>query len=234
MTEFHDINDLLQVLQDQPTWREQLRSVLLTDRLLELPDRVDALAKQMITLTGIVTNLVEEQQTTNRRLDSIDRQLDQMDRRLDNMDHRFENMDRRFDRMENDMGELKGTVLETKARELARLIAADLALTHPRVLTRDDLMDIAENRISGPERRSFVAADLVILCEDQEGANKYLAIEISWTASEQDAARAQRNATFIQEWTGHETLPMIYSVRNTGEVEQAVERGEILHHQAGE
>ena len=87
MTAINTIEDLVQVLDEHPSWLEALRARLLTRDLVELPE----------TLARLAARLDRFAETTNERFDQTDGRLDAMDRRFDGMDQRLDGMDQRLD-----------------------------------------------------------------------------------------------------------------------------------------
>lgn len=109
----------------------------------------------------------------------------------------------RMNRMEGDMGGIKGFYAESRADRTMAVICVMLDLEEPRRLYPGDLL--AASRFLGLERAtrtSFVDADLVFAAQDADGIALHCAVEISWTAAQQDLDRARRNAELLGEWSG--------------------------------
>ena len=62
----------------------------------------------------------------------------------------------------------------------------------------------------------------------------YIAAEVSYTAAPRNAAKAIRNAQIIAEATGRPCRPAVISVRNTYEVTEQVESGQLHWYQLEE
>ena len=80
MTMIRTIEDLVQLLDDNPRWLDAVRARVLTRELIELPHTLARLAG-----------------STGERFDEMDRQFEKIDRR-------FELVDQRLDRVENGIG----------------------------------------------------------------------------------------------------------------------------------
>ena len=157
MTTINTIQDLARILQEQPTWAEALRALLLTQELLDLPARFD--------------RFVEIQQETNE----AQREFNQLtDRRLHALEARLDSIDGRLDNMQGRLGNLEGGQYERTARNkaLARTWTV-LGFRQPRVvLNQDGLTDpqlsraidhaIQEGRVAGHSYSGLFEADLVI------------------------------------------------------------------------
>ena len=135
----------------------------------------------------------------------------------------------RLDRMEGDSGTLKGYCARNTAVSDAAGIAHDMGLEFVRTLTPGDLMEMSRNQLEQETGRSFRRADLVIETT-KEGAQEYVALEVSYTADQRDSGRALRNAGLLTRLTGRKATAGVASVRNTREVEQLMESGELYWH----
>ena len=135
----------------------------------------------------------------------------------------------RLDRMEGDSGTLKGYWVRNTAVSDAAGIAQDMGLEFVRTLTPGDLMEMSGNQLEQDTGRSFRRADLVIEAT-RDRAPEYAALEVSYTVDQRDSGRALRNAGLLTWFTGRKATAGVASVRNTHEVEQLVESGEIYWH----
>ena len=131
--------------------------------------------------------------------------------------------------MEGDSGTLKGHWARNTAVSDAAGIAHDMGLEFVRTLTPSDLMELAGDQLGQDTGRSFRRADLVIEAT-RDGATEYAALEVSYTADQRDSGRAIRNAGLLTQFTGRRATAGVASVRNTHEVEQLVESGELYWH----
>ena len=68
MTTINDISDVIRILRDDPAWADAVRSVLLSQELLKLPEEIAALTKAFR----------EHAETTNRRLESLEAGQDEL------------------------------------------------------------------------------------------------------------------------------------------------------------
>ena len=135
----------------------------------------------------------------------------------------------RLDRMEGDSGTLKGYWARNTAVSDAAGIAQDMGLEFVRTLTASDLMEMSRNQLDRETGRSFRRADLVIEAT-KDGSPEYVALEVSYTADHRDSGRALRNAGLLTRFILWKATASVASVRNTHEVEQLVESGELYWH----
>lgn len=111
MTTINSMQDFSRLLREHPDWRDEVRRLLLTDELLELPKR-----------------FAEYTEVTDKRLDTIDN-------RLDALVAQAEATNRRLDALERDVGELKGVTLQLRLQHVgAGLIVTMFKLRNTRAL----------------------------------------------------------------------------------------------------
>lgn len=193
MATINTIEDLIQLLDDNPHWVEALRVRLLTRELIELPEK----------FAGFV-------EATNQRFDRIEERLDRGDERMGRMEGRL-------DRLTDDVGMLKGAHARSTALREADMIAEDMGLTLMRVLSRDDLRALTPSQgladIPARHLRSFRLADLVMETANSDGETSFVAVEISFTVNGRDTTRAARNADFLSRFTGRPARPAVAGVR---------------------
>ena len=85
--EFHDF---IEILEERPEWREELRRLVLTDELLKLPEMVKELVEaqrrteeKLENLTDRVNALAEAQRRTEERIDTLAEKLESLTARVD-------------------------------------------------------------------------------------------------------------------------------------------------------
>ena len=85
--EFHDF---IEILEERPEWREELRRLVLTDELLKLPEMVKELVEaqrrteeKLENLTDRVNALAEAQRRTEERIDTLAEKLESLTARMD-------------------------------------------------------------------------------------------------------------------------------------------------------
>ena len=222
MATINTIEDLVQILDDNPEWLEAVRVRLLTRELLEMPQTLARLAERMDQF--------------DRRMDRFDRRMDRFDRRMDRFEERT---DRRFDRLDanvqsirDDLGVLKGAHARNAAIEDAGGIVSEMGLRLTRTLTRGDVLDLINTAdtagIPANELRSFRLADMIMEARDGEGAPCYVAAEVSFTVNGRDTSRAIRNADFLSRFTGRRSYPAVVGAHRDDRVREATESGDVF------
>ena len=122
-----------------------------------------------------------------------------------------------LDRLICDVGMLKNAHTKRAALRQADMIAEDVGLTLVRVLSHRDLHTLTPSQgiddIPADDLRSFRLADLVMEAANPDGETSFVAVEISFTANERDAARAVRNASFLARFSGRPALAAVAGAR---------------------
>ena len=139
MATISTIHDISRALRENPEWREEIRSQLLTAELLALPDshaaltaRVDTLTARVDTLTARVDALTIEVRALTARMDDLTARVDALtievraltakvdafveatNRRLDSLEEGQRRLEKRMDGMQSRLDQLWGDRLEAK------------------------------------------------------------------------------------------------------------------------
>ena len=197
MTTMTTIEDLARILRDQPTWAEALRSLLLTQDLLDLPGRFDRFVETQRGFNQAQQKANEAQEETNRLTD------------------------RRLNAIEGQIGNLQGGQYERSVRTkaLARLMIAlgfevpyqvklvalnQDGLTDPR-LTSASAQAIRDGLVTREGSADLFEADIIISAED----NRHAVVEVSLTADRDDIDRAKTRAGIMAAITGGTVTPVL-------------------------
>ena len=249
MVTINTLEDFLQALDDNPSWREAVRARILGEELLQLPAKFDAFVERQEAFN-------ERQEATNKRLEASIERLDAFVERQEAFNERMQasvgrleafaeeqrtfnaeqrvinaNFTARFGRMEGDMSTLKANYARDTAVQDAKGIALDMGLELVRVLTIDDLTLMGAG--AGLPRNifgSFRKADLVMEAASPTGPC-YVAMEFSFTADSRDCERVLRNADLLTRFTGMPAQAAVASVRNDREATEMMESNGIYWHQ---
>ncbi len=215
MATINTIEDLIQLLDDNPHWVEALRVRLLTRELIELPEKF--------------ARFVE---ATNQRFDRIEGRFDRVEERLGGVEGRLDRVEGRLDRLTDDVGILKGAHARSTALRQADMIAEDMGLTLVRVLSRDDLRALTPSQgvadIPASHLRSFRLADLVIEAANENGETSFVAVEISFTVNGRDTARAVRNTGFLSRFTGRPARAAVAGARLDERIRDRLESEDVF------
>ena len=207
-----DKERLLRTLQDDPVFLAEVRSLLLSAELVQLPERFAEFAAHM-------TGFIERQEQFNAHQEEFNTRQDATNA----------GVTERLKRITDDLGDLKGHVAGRTAREMSDDIAEQLGYVVTQQLNGNDLRAMLRGStaddIPTGVRRSFYVADLVARVQDHEGNEFFMAVEASYTGDQRDTQRAIRNAELIKRFTGTTTLAVVASLENDRAVQQQVKDG---------
>ena len=205
------VEDLVQVLDENPEWLEALRARLLTRELLEMP-----------------ATLAEFMAATKRQFEAIDD-------RFGAIDDRFGAVERRLDRIERHLAPIKGAHARNAAVKEADLIARESGLDFIRILPDEEIRELDRSGdtagIPTGDLQSFRQADLILEANDSAGQRCFLAVEISYTADERDTTRALRNAALLTRFTGRQAYAAVTGLRYDNRIRDRIESGDVTWYQ---
>ena len=225
MTTINNIADLVRIIREQPEWADAIRSILLSQELLELPERFakfvqrvdqkfDAIDQRFDDLTQDMNARFQE---VNAQLQEVNAQLQEVNAQLQEVNAQLQGMNARFNLLEGQVGNLNGYVYEQRVRNGALVRAKNiLGLEDPQLaLTRDTgrtvELDRLVNRalssgvISPEQEEELQETDIIIA----GAGNRHAAIEVSVTADNSDIQRARLRADILANVTGGEVTPVI-------------------------
>ena len=230
--EIATVENLVQVLDEHPQWREAVRARLLTRELLELPQQLaDFAAATDRRFTAVDQQIAESAANTDRRFTAVEQQIAETDRRLAES---TANTDRQLKQLRTDIGPIKAAHAANSARAEADVMAEKQGLTFVAFVERQELWAMApasdKRKLSEKELLSFRHADIVIRAAEPDGTECYVAVEVSYTANGRDTQRVQRNAQLLTRFTGRRADPVVASLR-IDRIRAAVDSGEVAWYQ---
>ena len=233
MTTINSQEDFLRALRENPEWKEAVRALILGEELLQLPARFNAFVDEQRQVNKRVESDISDLKTGQARLEAGQEELrggqEELRGGLDELRAGQRRIEARMDRQEYDNSTLKDWYTSSLARSSAETLPVDLGLEYVRTLTETDLdrmIRTAQPDLPLNQVRSFRRADMVVEARDDSGI-VYIVMEASYTADLRDSGRAQRNARFLTEFTGHRAIPVVASVRNVNEVSALVDSGAV-------
>ena len=220
-------DDLLKLLAENTEFYQAVRRLILTDELIELPEKFAKFVDRVETFIARQETFNEDQ----RQFNAEQRQFNEDQRQFNRQVETFIAEQRQFNqRIETSIGELKGSTARYVVGVLFSEIATHLGFTFQDTLMRRDLNTLIGpqgHTVSKGDRQSFVRADLVVVATDADGDTHYVAVEASYTADERDTRRARRNADLLQRLTGCPAHAVIASVHNVDSVRQEIDDGAV-------
>ncbi len=191
---------LLQALQDDPEFLAQVRNLVLSAELVQLPERFAQFAAH-------VTAFIERQEAINARVE--------------------ERLQRITDDLGILKGHVAGRIAREMSDDIAEHLGYEITQQLNGNDLRAMLRGSTPYDIPSSVRRSFYVADLVAKVQDSDGNQLFMAVEASYTADERDTRRAVRNAGLISRFTGLTAVPVIAGLENDHAVQQLVDDGQV-------
>jgi len=238
-----DFHDLVQLLEQHPEWRAELRRLVLTEDELGLSAALerlaDAQARADQRLEAAVAALTEAQARTEEGLAKLAERLERftvrVDERFDRVDERFDRVEERLDRAETSVGRLLGSDVERRYRERA-VAYFSRVVRRPRPLSPQQVADLldgpeSDGRLTDDERSDLLLADVVVRGRAEAGdGDVYLVVEVSVTIDPHDVERASRRAGLLERL--HTTRAVVAGESITPDAEELAQaRGvwSVLH-----
>ncbi len=226
--------DIVEALREHPEWLEEIRRMVLTDELLNLPRKFDKFVEN-------------EFKPLARRLDRLEQKFDNF------VENEFKPLARRVDRLEQDMkvlkqdvavlkqdvkvlkqdvGELKGDSFERKIKEkIASYLGRFLRRIRPIDNTRlADLLDEAVDGgvISEEDKDQVLCADGVVKGKSRKDASEaWILFEISTVVDGHDVERAVERAEILQKAVKGAVIPAVIGRSYAIPIEEVKSKGVI-------
>ena len=239
MTTLNTTEDLLRAARENQEFREAFRREILTEDLINLPQRFEAYASEtsrnINALTSSVTELTTNVADLTKNLDSVNQNLNE---KIDGMERNLvEKLDRLAvsHRMEHNalLHRFKGNYAIETTRNNDGDIAEKFADARGvdsyrlRTLTRDERDDLLDKNLDGIDllategniSKTFPAGDIIAEVSDRRSRDTifYMALEASYTVNAKDVIGASDHAKILREATGHEAFAVVSGVEiNSG------------------
>ena len=198
--EINNQQDILRALDTDPAFREAVRRHLLTDDLINLPEKFAAFATSQQAFNQ---SLREDVQSVRADVQRIAADVGDL---KGNVAGRAA-----WDRHDDILAQLDFTLV----RMLSNADLNNLA-------NRSDTTGIHRSDLL-----SFYRADLVMEALDHDKNTHYVAMEASYTADARDTDRVTRNAGFLTRFTGQPAHAVIASRQNDYAVQRLVENNTV-------
>lgn len=216
-----DFADLTRLLQARPEWRTELRRLVLTDEILELPAivrdladaqrrteaRVEELAdaqrctEERLTRFGdAVAGLAEAQRRTDQRIDLLIEAQGRTEERLVTLTDALTLLGRRMGATEDHVAGLRGDMLEVRYHLRAANYFGPY-LRKARVIAPATLMDEADVDLTPEDARELASLDLLIrgqLRTRPDRPEVCVALEVSCAVDRDDVKRAYARAAVLR------------------------------------
>lgn len=216
-----DFADLARLLQAHPEWRSELRRLVLTDDILELPAivrdladaqrrteaRVEELADaqrrtegRLTRLEDAVAGLAEAQRRTDQRIDLLIEAQGRTEERLVTLTDALTLLGRRMGTAEDHIAGLRGDMLEMRYHLRAANYFGPF-LRKARVIAPAVLMDEVDAELAPEDARELSSLDLLIrgqLRARPDRPEVCVALDVSCVVDREDVKRAYARAAVLR------------------------------------
>ena len=250
------VEDLMRILDEKPEWLVALRSRVLTQELLDLPEKLAQLAATFAEFAAATTAALDELRERQGRLEERQGRLEERQGRLEERQGRLEEgqsrLEERQGRLEEGQGRLEeGQLdLQTNLRRVdaglaklrghftrriavddAGIIAEDMGFIWKRNVPRRELHAMTQSPdaagFAAGDLRSFRMADLIMEVADTNGDTCYITVEASYTADTRDTDRVLRNARYMTHFTGAPAYAAIVSTHLDNRIADILNSGQV-------
>jgi polyhydroxyalkanoate synthesis regulator phasin len=210
--------DIYRALKKHPEWLQEIRRLILTEELMELPRKFDEFVEK-------------EFKPLKQDVDTLKKDVDTLKQDVEILKQDVEILKQDVKVLKDDVAMLKGDMLELKVRNKIGAYLGKL-LYKARVIETGDFADtlyeaIEKNLIS--EEEADYALEIHIAAEGYLRRNKekkiLIALEVSNVVDRGDVERASERANIISRVYGMECIPAVLGRKIT---EDAKERAEEL------
>lgn len=240
--------DIVKALIEHPDWLEELRKIILTSELLELPKKMEELLQHLKTLE-------EKHDRLEKKVDKIEADVEvlKQDVAILKQDvavlkqdvavlkQDVEGLKKDVAVLKKDVNYLKGEFGKFKGSDFERKVRDKFAAYFGRILKKSKLVDLnrlideideAEEKgiITQSERYSLFDLDLVVSGELRENRKPvYLAVEVSYSLYKDDLERSLDRANALYKVLKQEVIPTVVYVEGSDDIEDiAKEKGVLL------
>lgn len=231
----NDFHDLVELLERNPTWRAEMRRLVLSDELLKLPQELRELAQ-------IVRELAETSKRNEARFVRIETDIGELKGRVtviegdvgvlksdvgvlksDMAEAKADIAVFKSDMagakadiavLKNDVAHLRGSDLEWQVRERPYVYLSRFA-RRIRAMRDAELGDLIEDALDQERLTEAEAEEVKRLDAIARGLHRetneplYLAAEVSAVVNEYDVERAMKRAALLKKATGVMTMPVV-------------------------
>ena len=198
--------DILDVLEQNPEYREAMRRHILDEEVRRLPAEFRALRETVDNLVQAVRDYME---TTNERLGRVESDVSELKEGQARLEAGVTGLEAGQARLEGRLGDVSGTAYERRIVKRSRNIAArHLGIKRAKILrsinvTEHEALDgliftaSEAGSISDEQAYDLDLADLIIVGAGAPGQADYAVIEVSETIDDNDVDRAHGRAAIL-------------------------------------
>jgi len=214
-------------LKDHPEWLEELRKLILTYELLELPKKFNEFVEK-------------EFKPLKKKVERIEQKVEKLEQDVDTLKQDVAILKQDVEKLKQDVNYLKGEFGRYKGWEFERSVREKAPAYFGRILRKTkvipleriaEILDEAEDRgkINEEERLEVLNIDVVIKGEIRQTRKPViLAVEVSYQAFEDDIERALKRYKIFQKLFEEQVIPTVVSCEVKEEIEKLAEEKGVL------
>jgi len=245
-----DFHDLVEILENEPAWRAEIRRLVLTDDILTLPQAVRDLTASVREMSDlqrqhearferVETDIVDiktdvsQLKTSVGKLETgvgkLETGVGKLETGVGKLDSRMDTLETKVGKLDTNVAKLNGRDLERQLRERPFVYLSRFAL-RLKVVGDAELAVLLEAAVERGLLTEEEAEDAKLLDAVARGRRRgdgepiYLVVEASVVIDQHDLARAVRRAAIVEKASGVPTLAVVAGERILDDVRQAVER----------
>jgi hypothetical protein len=210
----------LKALKEDPEFAADVRALLLSEDLLNLPPKFDRMEKKIDRIEHKVDKLEERQARLEERQDRLEKKVDKLGEEVgllkkdvDTLKKDVDTLKRDVATLKKDVAYLKGSDRERWYRDKAHAVFGRLVLKgKPFEEKAVEILWDAYKRgqISKEERDEVLSSDL-LWSGERDGKFVVLVVEVSFTISQYDVERAKKRAEILRK-LGILAIPVVGGV----------------------
>lgn len=217
-----DMPDLTRILLDHPEWLAEVRRLVLTDELLNLPSLVRELAaiqqRGDQRMESAIAELISTQQQTAQQIAELTTAQQRTEQRMEEFATALQRTDQNTNRLDRTLQTVRGTALEQKytlhaAGYFGKWLRR-IKVIHPHGVM-PEFEELLDSRLSDEEVDDILLLDVILkgnLKRPETRPEIYLAMEVSGTIEAYDIQRAQARSALLRK-AGLPTIPVVAGER---------------------
>ncbi|MBX6423690.1 hypothetical protein [Thermosulfurimonas sp. F29] len=239
--------DIVRALKTKPEWLEEIRKIILTSELMDLPRKFDELLKKVekleedvVVLKQDVATLKQDVAVLKEDVAILKQDVDMLKQDVAVLKQDVDMLKQDVAVLKKDMAYLKGEFGRFKGKDFERTIRERYPAYFGRILrkcriidweTLLSMADEAEERglITEQEREDLLRVDLVVKGEIRKTRKPViLVVEVSYALHEGDLQRARKRGEMFSRFCEEEVIPVVIGTEIKDEIERKAEEEGIL------
>ena len=233
--------DIIRALKEHPEWLEELRKIILTTELIELPRKFEKLLENVKKLDKKVDRIEQDVAVLKQDVAVLKQDVAVLKQDVAVLKQDVAVLKQDVAVLKQDVAYLKGGFGRFKGREFERTIREKYYAYFGRILRKSKLVNFEEilpllesaedkNLITEEQKLSVLQLDLLVSGELKPTKKRvFLAVEVSYSLHEEDIERSVERANILAHLLKKEVIPVLVSVEVKREVEKKIEdKGALL------